>query len=144
MAMNPAPRDEAASPARSERPGRQSKVMRIGAMTHQLLEEVRQLTLDEGGRARLREIYDTSVRELADILPEELREELCRLALPFEEGEVPSQDELRLAQAQLQGWMQGLFQGIQASLMAQAQLGDVGGGGQTRPPDERPSRGAYL
>lgn len=96
-----------------------AKVMRIGTMIRQLLEEVRATDLDEPGRDRLREIYETSVAELSEALSEDLREELARLALPFDGDEVPSEAELRIAQAQLVGWLEGLFHGIQATLFAQ-------------------------
>jgi hypothetical protein len=92
--------------------------MRIGAMTRQLLEEVRQAPLDDASRARLKEIYETSVRELAGSLSADLAGELDRLALPFENA-TPSDAELRVAQAQLVGWLEGLFHGIQATLFAQ-------------------------
>jgi hypothetical protein len=95
-----------------------AKVMRIGSMIKQLLEEVRHAPLDEASRGRLKEIYETSVKELAEGLSEDLRDELCRLALPFE-AEFPSDAELRIAQAQLVGWLEGLFHGIQATLFAQ-------------------------
>ncbi len=95
-----------------------AKVMRIGAMTKQLLEEVRQAPLDEASRSRLKEIYETSVRELAAGLSSDLAGELDRLALPFESS-IPSDAELRVAQAQLVGWLEGLFHGIQATLFAQ-------------------------
>lgn len=106
-----------------------AKVLRIGAMTKQLLEEVRRAPLDEAGRSRLREIYETSVRELGECLAGELRDELARLSSPFQ-SEVPSEDELRVAQAQLVGWLEGLFHGIQAALFtqqmqAQAQLEEM-------------------
>jgi len=97
---------------------RPAKVMRIGAMTKQLLDEVRQAPLDPASRVRLKEIYETSVRELADGLSPDLAAELDRLALPFE-TEVPTDAELRVAQAQLVGWLEGLFHGIQATLFAQ-------------------------
>ena len=96
-----------------------AKVMRIGSMIKQLLEEVRQAPLDEASRARLREIYDTSVAELSDGLSPDLRDELARMASPFGPDEVPSEGELRVAQAQLVGWLEGLFHGIQATLFAQ-------------------------
>ncbi len=96
-----------------------AKVMRIGTMIKQLLEEVRSTDLDEPGRDRLREIYETSVNELAEALSSDLREELQRLALPFDEEDIPSGAELRVAQAQLVGWLEGLFHGIQATLFAQ-------------------------
>ncbi len=111
-------------PAESEEQERQSvsepaKVMRIGTMIKQLLEEVRTTELDEPGRDRLREIYETSVEELAAALSPDLRAELARLALPFDDADIPSDSELRVAQAQLVGWLEGLFHGIQATLFAQ-------------------------
>jgi len=95
-----------------------AKVMRIGTMIKQLLEEVRAAPLDEAGRQRLREIHESSIHELEAGLAPELREELDRLTLPFGEG-VPSEAELRIAQAQLVGWLEGLFHGIQTALFAQ-------------------------
>jgi hypothetical protein len=95
-----------------------AKVMRIGTMIKQLLEEVRAAPLDEAGRQRLREIHETSIHELEDGLSPELRDELERLTLPFGPG-VPSEAELRIAQAQLVGWLEGLFHGIQTALFAQ-------------------------
>jgi hypothetical protein len=92
--------------------------MRIGSMIKQLLDEVRQAPLDRASRQRLREIYENSVRELADGLSPDLAAELDRLALPLESPE-PSDAELRVAQAQLVGWLEGLFHGIQATLFAQ-------------------------
>ncbi len=94
-----------------------AKVMRIGSMIKQLLDEVRQSPLDERARTRLAEIYETSVRELAEGLSPDLREELNRMSMPL--GETPSEAELRVAQAQLVGWLEGLFHGIQATLFAQ-------------------------
>jgi hypothetical protein len=96
-----------------------AKVMRIGTMIKQLLEEVRAAPLDEASRSRLREIHATSIRELEEGLAPELREELDRLTLPFNEDAVPSEAELRIAQAQLVGWLEGLFHGIQTALFAQ-------------------------
>ena len=95
-----------------------AKVMRIGSMIRQLLEEVRQAPLDDASRTRLKEIYETSVRELAEGLSPDLQDELARLALPFDQ-DAPSDAELRIAQAQLVGWLEGLFHGIQATLFAQ-------------------------
>jgi hypothetical protein len=95
-----------------------AKVMRIGTMIKQLLEEVRAAPLDEAGRQRLREIHESSIRELEEGLSQELRAELDRLTLPFGTG-VPSEAELRIAQAQLVGWLEGLFHGIQTALFAQ-------------------------
>ncbi|SBS74372.1 conserved hypothetical protein [uncultured Mycobacterium sp.] len=96
-----------------------AKVMRIGTMIKQLLEEVRAAPLDDASRARLREIHAKSIRELEDGLAPELRDELERLALPFTEDSIPSDAELRIAQAQLVGWLEGLFHGIQTALFAQ-------------------------
>ena len=96
-----------------------AKVMRIGTMIKQLLEEVRAAPLDEASRSRLREIHATSIAELEEGLAPELREELQRLALPFSEDSIPSDAELRIAQAQLVGWLEGLFHGIQTALFAQ-------------------------
>jgi hypothetical protein len=95
-----------------------AKVMRIGTMIKQLLEEVRAAPLDEAGRARLREIHESSIRELEEGLSPDLRDELERLTIPFG-GDVPSEAELRIAQAQLVGWLEGLFHGIQTALFAQ-------------------------
>ncbi len=96
-----------------------AKVMRIGSMIKQLLEEVRTTDLDEAGRHRLREIYETSVSQLSDALSSDLRKELNSLATPFSDDVIPSESELRIAQAQLVGWLEGLFHGIQATLFAQ-------------------------
>ncbi|HST49214.1 bacterial proteasome activator family protein [Jatrophihabitans sp.] len=96
-----------------------AKVMRIGTMIKQLLDEVRAAPLDEAGRVRLREIHQSSIKELEEGLAPELREELDRLTLPFDDDQVPSEAELRIAQAQLVGWLEGLFHGIQTALFAQ-------------------------
>jgi hypothetical protein len=96
-----------------------AKVMRIGSMIRQLLEEVRAAPLDEKSRARLKQIHQSSIKELEDGLAPELIEELDRLSLPFTDGDVPSEAELRVAQAQLVGWLEGLFHGIQTTLFAQ-------------------------
>jgi Protein of unknown function (DUF2587) len=96
-----------------------AKVMRIGSMIRQLLEEVKASPLDEASRQRLREIHKSSIAELEQGLAPELVEELERLSLPFDDSTVPSESELRVAQAQLVGWLEGLFQGIQTALFAQ-------------------------
>jgi Protein of unknown function (DUF2587) len=96
-----------------------AKVMRIGSMIKQLLEEVKAAPLDEASRERLRAIHQKSIVELEDGLAPELREELERLSLPFDADIPPSEAELRIAQAQLVGWLEGLFHGIQAALVAQ-------------------------
>ena len=95
------------------------KVMRIGTMIKQLLEEVRAAPLDEASRTRLRDIHRSSIEELEEGLAPELREELERLTLPFSTDTTPSDAELRIAQAQLVGWLEGLFHGIQTALFAQ-------------------------
>ena len=96
-----------------------AKVMRIGSMIKQLLDEVRHAPLDERGRARLADIYQTSVEQLTEVLSPDLKDELRELATPFQDGETPTEAELRIAQAQLVGWLEGLFHGIQATLFAQ-------------------------
>jgi hypothetical protein len=96
-----------------------AKVMRVGSMIKQLLDEVRSTPLDEPSRQRLREIYERSITELGSALSNDLREELNRLAFPFQEEGTPTEIELRVAQAQLVGWLEGLFHGIQATLFAQ-------------------------
>jgi hypothetical protein len=88
-------------------------------MIKQLLEEVRAAPLDEASRVRLREIHENSIKELEQGLAPELREELHRLSLPFTDDNTPSDAELRIAQAQLVGWLEGLFHGIQTALFAQ-------------------------
>jgi hypothetical protein len=134
-----------------------AKVMRIGTMIKQLLEEVRAAPLDDASRNRLRAIHATSIRELEEGLAPELRDELERLALPFSDQGVPSDAELRIAQAQLVGWLEGLFHGIQTALFAQqmaarAQLEQMRQGalppGMTAPqapqPPMQPGTGQYL
>ncbi|HTE75074.1 MAG TPA: bacterial proteasome activator family protein [Actinomycetes bacterium] len=96
-----------------------AKVMRIGSMIKQLLEEVRASSLDEASRVRLKEIHTRSIRELEEGLAPELVQELERISLPFTDDAVPSEAELRVAQAQLVGWLEGLFHGIQTALFAQ-------------------------
>ena len=135
------------------------KVMRIGAMVKQLLEEIRSGSLDEASRERLAEIYERSVAELSEAMSPDLQEELRALALPFTEDHVPSESELRIAKAQLVGWLEGLFHGIQATLFAQQMAarqqleqmrGQLGPGmqpqdGGPRPAEESGERpGTYL
>jgi hypothetical protein len=140
-----------------------AKVMRIGGMIRQLLEEVKSAPLDEASRSRLAGIYDSSINELKSGLAPELIEELERLSSPFA-SETPSEAELRIAQAQLVGWLEGLFHGIQTAIYAQqmaarAQLEQMrralppglaqamGNPGQAGPPAEAPdprSGGMYL
>lgn len=134
------------------------KVMRIGSMIKQLLEEVRSFELDEPSRERLAEVYERSVTELSGALSEDLQDELRSLALPFENEGAPSDAELRVAKAQLVGWLEGLFHGIQASLMAQQfaaqqqlqQMRELpgqtpsGAGQGERPRPQPPQTGTYL
>ncbi len=117
-----------------------AKVMRIGTMIRQLLEEVRSAPLDDAGRTRLAEIHQRSIAELKDGLSPELVAELDRIALPFGESD-PSDAELRIAQAQLVGWLEGLFHGIQTALVAQqvsaqSQLQEM----RTLPPSAGPAK----
>jgi Protein of unknown function (DUF2587) len=134
-----------------------AKVMRIGSMIKQLLEEVKAAPLDEASRKRLKDIHHASIEELEKGLAPELIEELDRLSLPFTDEAVPSDAELRIAQAQLVGWLEGLFHGIQTALFAQqmaarAQLEQMrralpSGPGGPPQPDQRPqqqSGGMYL
>ncbi len=129
-----------------------AKVMRIGTMIKQLLEEVRAAPLDEASRNRLRDIHAASIRELEEGLSVELREELERITLPFTVDETPSDAELRIAQAQLVGWLEGVFHGIQTALFAQqmaarAQLEEMRRkalpGGPSGAP-QQPGGGQYL
>ena len=118
------------------------KVMRIGSMIRQLLEEVKSAPLDEASRVRLREIHHASIKELEQGLAPELVDELERLSLPFAEN-APSEGELRIAQAQLVGWLEGLFHGIQTAIYAQqmaarAQLEQMR---RALPPGSLPSAG---
>jgi Protein of unknown function (DUF2587) len=135
-----------------------AKVMRIGTMIKQLLEEVKAAPLDDASRNRLRDIHKSSIAELEEGLAPELRDELERLALPFSDDAIPSDAELRIAQAQLVGWLEGLFHGIQTALFAQqmaaqAQLEQMRQGalppgvsapGQQRGGAQHPGTGQYL
>ncbi|MCU1358434.1 MAG: hypothetical protein JWM89_3852 [Acidimicrobiales bacterium] len=131
-----------------------AKVMRIGSMIKQLLDEVRSAELDAAARTRLKEIYDSSIQEVGAALSPDLRAELQRVAIPFGDNGEPSDAELRIAQAQLVGWLEGLFHGIQATLFAQQmaarnqldgirrQLPPGTGDPAAEPSDARP--GTYL
>lgn len=138
-----------------------AKVMRIGTMIKQLLDEVKAAPLDEASRRRLQQIHHASIEELEQGLAPELVEELERLSLPFVDDEVPTDSELRIAQAQLVGWLEGLFHGIQTALFAQqmaarAQLEQMrralpatpdGGprpAAPDAPPEERPHLGSGM
>ncbi|CAL9514219.1 hypothetical protein SUDANB178_03654 [Streptomyces sp. enrichment culture] len=118
MALGGGDEDSRETPV-TEQVEQPAKVMRIGSMIKQLLEEVRAAPLDEASRVRLKEIHASSVKELEDGLAPELVEELERLSLPFTDDATPSDAELRIAQAQLVGWLEGLFHGIQTTLFAQ-------------------------
>ena len=118
IVVNGQPPTDEADEDRRESIEQPAKVMRIGTMIKQLLEEVREAPLDEKSRTRLREIYEQSIHDLSEGLSPDLVAELERMALPFDEG-APSESELRIAQAQLVGWLEGLFHGIQATLFAQ-------------------------
>jgi hypothetical protein len=128
-----------------------AKLLRIASMVRELLEDTRQASLDEPGRVRLRQIYERSLGELADILSPDLRDELEALAPPMEG--VPTESEIRIAQAQLVGWLEGLFHGIQAALFAQqaaarAQFEEIRRrglpSGTSEPPQGPDVRGQYL
>ena len=115
----PKPGEEGDQPAEAhEAVNEPAKVLRIGSMVKTLLDEVRQAPLDEKSRSRLREIYEQSIHDLSEGLSPDLVAELDRMALPFDD-EAPSESELRIAQAQLVGWLEGLFHGIQATLISQ-------------------------
>ena len=136
-----APDDVAAPEPQGDAIEQPAKVMRVGAMLRGLLEEVREAPLDERSRDRLRDVYEISLQELGSALSPDLREELGRLAQPFPDTAVPTEAELRVAKAQLVGWLEGLIQGIQATLYAQQvlarrQLADMRG----QLPPMRPDR----
>ena len=152
----PSADQQPATPEQTETIASPAKVMRIGSMVRQLLEEVRHAPLDEAGRTRLREILDISVQELASSLSPDLAAELDRITLPLDQ-DTPSEAELRVAQAQLVGWLEGLFHGIQATLFAQQmaarnQLAEMRGRGLPPGPgqvprptdDDRSLGGTYL
>jgi hypothetical protein len=123
------PADEAQSPTgggNDEGPEREavsqpSKLIRIATMVKSMLEEVRQASLDEAGRQRLRQIHERSLAELSEVLSDDLKEELGEVMLPFDDR-TPSESDLRIAQAQLVGWLEGLFHGIQATMMTQQMM----------------------
>ena len=127
-----------------------AKIMRLGAMLRQLLAEIRADELDELSRSRLKEIYETSLAELESAVSEDLREELERVTMPLADGQAPTQDELRVVKAQLVGWLEGLIQGIQATLFARqvAAQNQLAGARQPLPPGRgaagQPRSGTYL
>jgi Protein of unknown function (DUF2587) len=115
------PQDESDEGPDRETVSQPSKLIRIATMVKSMLEEVRQASLDEAGRQRLRQIHERSLAELSEVLSDDLKEELGEVMLPFDEG-TPSHSELRIAQAQLVGWLEGLFHGIQATMMTQQMM----------------------
>jgi hypothetical protein len=140
--------EEAGNESKAESINEPAKVLRIGSMVKTLLDEVRAAPLDDKSRVRLREIYEQSIRELSEGLSPDLVSELETLALPFD-SEAPSDAELRIAQAQLVGWLEGLFHGIQATLMSQqmaarAQLDEMRQRGLPAAGDSSGRTGAYL
>jgi hypothetical protein len=147
----PATEDQAA-PTEGEVVSQPAKLIRIASMVRNMLEEVRRAPLDDAGRKMLRQIHDKSLHELEDVLSPDLREELSEVVLPFSEA-TPSESELRIAQAQLVGWLEGLFHGIQATMftqqaMAQQQMEQMrrralGPGGPGEGPDHR-APGQYI
>jgi len=147
------PAQEAEQEGPTEMVSEPAKVMRIGSMVKQLLDEVKAAPLDQASRERLAAIHERSVIELRQALSPDLQDELRNLALPFQDG-VPSEAELRIAQAQLVGWLEGLFHGIQATLFAQQvaarqqleQMRQLPAGQQTMPggPPAADRPGTYL
>ena len=119
MAVTGPAGDDGDGPGPAELIEQPAKVMRIGSMIKQLLEEVRSAPLDDAGRTRLAAIHERSIAELEEGLAPELVDELRRITLPFTADQIPSDAELRIAQAQLVGWLEGLFHGIQTALFAQ-------------------------
>ena len=143
-----------APPSERETIAEPAKLLRIASMVRELLDETRQASLDESGRGRLADVYQRAVGELAEVLSPDLKEELAGLAPPLQG--VPSESEIRIAQAQLVGWLEGLFHGIQAAMFAQQaaarqQFEELRRRGllAQNPPggdgtSEGPSRGQYL
>ncbi|WP_026927985.1 bacterial proteasome activator family protein [Granulicoccus phenolivorans] len=157
MAIQPAPDPEGGASASSvaDQVEEPAKVMRIGQMIRHLLDEVKSAPLDEPSRKRLREVYAASVEELKGGLSPELADELARITQPFEADATPTDAELRIAQAQLVGWLEGLFSGIQTALFAQqvaarTQLEQMrralpqAPGAEPGPPGRPGSSGMYL
>jgi len=145
------PGEVPAVPQQGEYVSQPAKLLRIASMIKEVLQDVRQSSTDEAGRKRLREIYERALRELKEGLSEDLQQELSTLTIPLEG--TPSESEIRIAQAQLVGWLEGLFQGIQAALWAQhmqarAQLEEMRRrglpAGSGHPEDGRGGTGQYL
>ena len=153
-AADRSPEDDGSDPG-GQAIGEPAKVMRIGTMIKQLLEEVRATELDDASRRRLKEIHASSLAELESALSPELREELARIIAPFDGDDTPTDGELRIAQAQLVGWLEGLFHGIQTALVAQQMAARVqleqmrrglpaGGGAGTGGSGSQGATGQYL
>jgi hypothetical protein len=127
-----------------------TKLIRIASMTRAMLEEVRQAPLDEEGRKRLSEIHQQSLAELREVLSPELAQEFDEVFPPFDAEQTPSESVIRVAQAQLIGWLEGLFHGIQATLFSQqmaarAQLAEMQQQPRIAPGREPdPATGLYL
>jgi hypothetical protein len=145
----PVPAGDAEQEGRREMVEHPAKMLRIGGMIRELLEEVRRASLDQEGRRRAREVYERSLAELKEAVSGDLRTELERVVFPFH-SEIPTQSELRISQAQLVGWFEGLFHSMQAVLFGQRPppmmppfpgMPPQGPGG---PPADRPSTGQYL
>jgi len=145
------PGEAPAVPQQGEFVSQPAKLLRIASMIKEVLQDVRQSSTDEAGRKRLREIYERALRELKEGLSDDLQQELSTLTIPLEG--TPSESEIRIAQAQLVGWLEGLFQGIQAALWAQhmqarAQLEEMRRrglpAGSGHPEDGRGGTGQYL
>ena len=125
VVQGPPPGEQQDGPRMADLVEQPAKVMRIGTMVKQLLDEVKAAPLDEASRNRLKEIHHASIKELEEGLAPELVEELERLTLPFSDDVTPSDGELRIAQAQLVGWLEGLFHGIQTAIYAQQMAAKV-------------------
>ena len=144
MVRSEAPEEE----GRGEMIGEPAKLLRIATMTRSMLAEARTATLDEEGRARLNDVYRATLKQLRSVLTDDLTEEFEDYFQPLAD-EVPTQAEIRVAQAQLVGWLEGLFSGIQAAIVSQqmaarAQLQQIRGGAEPAPLEEPPQSGGGL
>lgn len=143
--------EEPGEEGRGEMIGEPAKLLRIATMTRSMLAEARTATLDEEGRARLNDVYQATLKQLRSVLTDDLTEEFEEYFQPLTD-EVPTQAEIRVAQAQLVGWLEGLFSGIQAAIVSQqmaarAQLQQIRGGAASDSLDEEPPQsggGLYL
>lgn len=112
---------EPTEPAEEQPPvSEPTKLIRIASMTRAVLEELRTTPLDAAAAERVVAIHRASLGELRDVLSDELKEEFDDIFAPFE-GE-PTDASLRIAHAQLVGWLEGLFHGIQATIATQQML----------------------